>query len=160
MGLHIPYDQDTESFLNNFYTCFPFGSGAIFPNGLRRPRILNNGKEEERNHREIYKDVFLLQKRSRDENYEEHLEDYSDLFLNQTPRAFFGKIDETVIEVGLTLPEITSEIQILLATYDRLFDNKETEADGVNALNRINDFLTPLYIALRNKGYNAAELAR
>jgi hypothetical protein len=141
MGAHVPYDPDTEMFLNNFYTRFPSGIGT-YPQGLDRATWESDWHKT---HREVFRswDTFTSV-----EDFDDFCSRLSDRYLDETPEQFFAELDRTVIEVGLS-PDIIME-KIQASKNDHLSSREES-------LDR-DEYLKPVYIAMRNKGYNKKEL--
>lgn len=73
--------------------------------------------------------------------------------LMQTHEEFFGEIDRTIIEVGLTVEEVARVVNVYLRErYRGTFDERESRARVLD------EYLFPIFVALRRKGYNAADL--
>jgi len=74
---------------------------------------------------------------------------YSELYLSQTGRQLIETMDQTVLEIRINpvqLRELATKMGIKL--------------DGEERREFIEDMLFPLYLKLREKGYNHKELAR
>lgn len=147
MGTHVPYDASTEQFLNNFYTRFPL---SVENQGLARMVAVNHWNQV---HREVYRGYC------RDgQDFQDFCAKYSDRFLDETPAQFFAELDRTVAEVGLSLEEVSKKIRALEAVFELLFESEEKRAEAERVSQELIDYLTPVYIALRAKGYNSKEL--
>jgi hypothetical protein len=78
---------------------------------------------------------------------------HSPLFLLQTPREFYITLDKAVEEAGIS-------VEVLKINIDRCIERKfvGTPAEEKEAFFR--DILLPIYIAMREKGYNHHELRK
>ena len=130
MGQHVPYDPAKETFLNNFHVRFPSDRLPAHLEGLSRGTARNYWNE-------TYRSVLQIMLEKVD--FAKYCAVRSDLYLDQTPEQFFEVVDRTVLEVGLSLESIAEKINI-----------------GVDK--ELHDYLRPIYVALRQKGYNQAEL--
>lgn len=153
MGAYVPYDPETEVFLNNFFTRFPLNDGSDFSNGIYRTCLADCWDVPIRTKlRSVYLEV----------KFSGSLEDYcakhSDKYLAQTPREFFAELDSTVVEVGLSLEAIAAKIHSYQAASKHLFESPEARRLVEQASEELNSYLTPVYVALREKGYNRKEL--
>lgn len=161
MGAHVPYDSKEEVYLNNFFTRFPFGEGEVYPEGTYRT--------QGRIHRgETYRE-FLRKERGEMNQTADQLEGYyslrSNKYLDQTPEQFITELDSTVAEVGLSLKSIEAKIQayfranmdLFMANKD-LWKNQESRMLSQKAILDLNEYLMPVYISLRKKGYNYTDL--
>lgn len=149
MGAHVPYDPSKEQFLNNFYTRFPSGVG-VYPEGLARSISSEYWNT-------LYIQIFLGFSMS-EEDLQDLCSKYSDKYLSMTPKQFFEELDTTVTEVGLTLDDIKQKIKVFKMAIEHLFESDKTRVIAEQASKELNDYLTPVYVALRAKGYNRKEL--
>ncbi|MDO8593806.1 MAG: hypothetical protein Q7R59_02835 [bacterium] len=78
-----------------------------------------------------------------------YCESKSDKYLGQTPAEFYAEVDRTVGELQMSM-------SVVSRTINAYFHNQR-EA-GHEGSKRIDIFLSPLYAALRNKGYNKSDL--
>jgi hypothetical protein len=149
MGAYVPYNPEVEKFLNNFYTRFPSGTGP-FPYGLAR-FVLNDcwNKTNQERLREIYSHS--------EEEFQDHCSRVSDRYLAETPEQFFAELDKTVLEVGLSFDQIKERIKTYSAAGDSIGGDDRTNIRQ-HHMNILNDYLIPVYKALRLKGYNIKEL--
>ena len=130
MGKYVPYELTKENFLNNFHTRFPSERLQAHPEGLSRSVAKAYWNETYRN---VLRDMLGQV------DFTKYCTRRSDLYLDQTPGQFFEEVDRTVFEVGLSLGNIAKKIN-----------------NGVDE--ELHDYIRPVYVALREKGYNQAEL--
>jgi uncharacterized protein YeaO (DUF488 family) len=147
MGTHVPYDASTEQFLNNFYTRFPL---SVENQGLARMVAVNHWNQV---HREVYRRYC-----DDEQDFQDFCAKYSDRFLDETPSQFFAELDRTVVETGLSLEAVTEKVNAFQVAFKHLFESEEKRAEAHRVSKELNDYLTPVYIALRAKGYNRKEL--
>jgi len=150
MGQYIPFDSAELPFLNNFFAHFPVGNDpypAAIPEGLyRMTGHLASfwGK--------TYKESMIESGLSESE-LQDYYSDRSDKRLNQTPEQFYAEVDRTVQELGMDMTLIQKTINIFL------HDSRVESCENSLELSKILDeFLAPVYVALRNRGYNKADL--
>ena len=149
MGVYVPFDAEKVTFLNNLYTRFPTGIGR-YPQGLVRSISASFWSESHASHlRRILDDEV---------DFQDYSSKHSDRYLSETPEAFFSELDTTVVEVGLSLESIVEKIRIFSMAMEHIFESDQAKAVGEQASKEINDCLTPVYVALRLKGYNRKEL--
>lgn len=149
MGAYVPYDSESEAFLNNFYTRFPSGIGN-YPQGLERSVYASSWNEP---HSSYLRRMF-----DSEEEFDDYSSKHSDRYLAETPEVFFRELDATVSEVGLSLEILAEKIRIFSMAMEHISESVEARAVSDQASKEMNDCLTPVYIALRAKGYNRKEL--
>lgn len=149
MGAYVPYDPTKEQFLNNFYTRFPSGIGN-YQQGLAWSVFASSWNEPHTSH--------LRKMFDSEEDFQDYSSKYSDRYLSETPEAFFRELDATVTEVGLSLEILAEKIKTFSLAMVDIFESDEARAVGEQASKEMNDCLTPVYVALRVKGYNRKEL--
>lgn len=149
MGQHVPFDSKELHSLNSFLHQFIRGSvpyDTVQPGGLYRDALHPWWGTKE---------IAFLKEAARFSGAQLRMycERKSERRLQQTHAEFFAEIDRTIIEVGLTVEEVAEKINIYL--YFQYQVNRAT----AHVLNeKLDEFLAPVYIALRNKGYNRADL--
>lgn len=145
MGQHVPFDPKAEAFNNNFFQHFPIGNDphpSRLPEGMYRMAA--------KGHWEVCNRVYI--KEEWPQYYEADCQEYSELYLEQTPAVFYVVIDQIVRELGLSMDEVSR-------TINRLRHIQEGRGpDATKSMFDLSDYLQPIYIALRNKGYNKPEL--
>lgn len=158
MGQHVPFNDEELAFLNNFFCHFRWGDTPYemaFPEGLYRANLhdvwdktfLENATEFFTKHSPP---DFL------DKSLERLITERSDLILSQTPQQFFAVVEETIREVGLTAEEVARTINTYLHEREKI-PIPDFEQSFVFH-HRLDDFLAPIYLALRKKGYNRVDL--
>ncbi len=140
MGQYVPYDPSEipGGFLNNFFLRFLIGDKP-YP---RDPEI------HEGNFRQYAR---RLGDRTFGSNVRSAI--YGGKLSSQTGLGFIDDVDCAIAESGLTVEEVGRVIN----TY--LHDRSGADTETYQRLSRLlNTFLLPIYIALRNKGYDAHDL--
>lgn len=153
MGIYVPYNPKNEEFLNNFYTRFPVGEGSS-PEGLYRMLVARYLDQTNR----IYFQSQIKTSFKDQKDMDDYCSKYSDLYLDQTPKQFIATLDETVVELGLSIEQIIQNNQRSNEASKDLFVNDEFRAICILASTNRDNYLRPVYAALRGKGYNKKEL--
>jgi hypothetical protein len=151
MGQYVPYDESESKFLNNFFCHFCIGDEPYKINlpaeGHYRGLLTdcwNRTQFEHCKESGIFND---------DEDLQRYCENKSDKRLNQTPAEFYAEVDQTIIEVGMTIELVAQTINAYLHERRGKIGDMACEIQ-----NKLESFLLPIYIALRKKGYNKADL--
>ncbi len=142
MGAYVPYDESQEGFLNNFHERFPLGESLMPKEGLAR-FVIHRENSWDIINRTRFGNIFKKNKSLGDVH--EFCFRFSDKFLDQTPREFFTEVDKTALECRLSVESITERIVLARGTDLQTYLARD-------------DYLRPVYIALRMKGYNKKEL--
>jgi hypothetical protein len=153
MGQHVPYNPEDEAFINNFFCRFPYGEGSAYPEGTTR---FSYAKHWDDVIRQSIRNS--LERISSKVDFIDYCATRSDLYLDQTPRQFFAELDRTVVELGLSVEAITAKIRTFHSASKSLFNSDDSRRVANNASREMNEYLKPVYIALRRKGYNKADL--
>jgi len=73
--------------------------------------------------------------------------------LAQTHEEFFAEIDRTIVELGLTVEEVARVVNVYLSErHCGFFDERESRERVFD------EYLSPIFVALRLRGYNAVDL--
>ncbi len=149
MGTYVPYDATKEQSLNNFYLSFPYSAEG---QGLVR---VASAVFWDITFREVYRGMCRSE-----QEFQQCCSEYSNKHLNQTPGQFFAELDSTVIEVGHNLGCIAEKIRAYGEVSEHCLESDETLTMARKLSKELEDYLTPVYVALRLKGYNRKELYR
>ena len=145
MGQYVPFTQNELLFLNNFFCHFPIGNDPYpnrYPNGMYR-----TAHEGDWN----MKMLEIVQKfpfQSEDTRCR-YCESKSDKYLGQTPAEFYTEVDRTVEELGMSVSVVSRTINA--------YHHNQRDV-GKEGAKHLDEFLAPIYAALRNNGYNKADL--
>ena len=128
-----------DDFMNNFYGYFTDENCGYSP----RASFRRDGWET------TNRDWLRENYRDNPESLQRNLKAYSELYLSQTGRQLIESIDQAVLEIGIDPVELK-----FLATKmgDKLVGEERRDF--------IERIMFPLYLKLREKGYNHKELAR
>jgi hypothetical protein len=162
VGKHVPYKASELSlnqgvlFLNNFFCHFSLLNSPeetlvceeFYPDGLYR--MLQKDRWDVLSRISIKN--FLLKHLSH-VALDECCADRSDKRLDQTPRQFYAEVDGVVESLGISAEEIAKRINAVLM---QRHDVSIEELRRLTA--ELDTFLLPIYIALREAGYNKADL--
>lgn len=146
MGQYIKFDPSELVFLNSFFLNFRCGNEpheTDHPEGICRYAF---DKWYEMKEIDFLACLYV-------EELRQYCAKRSEKRLNQTFAEFFGEIDRTIVEVGMTVEDVAKEINVYRYECGRKFCGNTPELAG-----KIYKFLAPIYTALRNKGYNPADL--
>ena len=141
---------EITDYLNNFILRFDWKERAIMTN---------------RKLMELFGEMDMLNSDRFPENTFERSQ-YSPLFLSQTPKEFFATIDELVATLGIdTIIDQLLGKRMELQTKHREVSNGDLQenpdvisAQSRDNLHELNIAVKPVYIQMRLKGYNHADL--
>ncbi len=161
MGKYVPYEE-TEVLsghgvpdLNNFLSHFRFLEkpketsvcDEYFPDGMYRVFAKD---EWDVTYRAQINEIL---RGASTESFDEYCAGRSDKCLNQTPRQFYAEFDGVVERLGISPDVIAKKINAYLMQRRSI---PREESLRLNA--KLNIFLLPIYIALREVGYNKKDL--
>lgn len=147
MADYVPFSIDecaSPPFLNNFFCHFPFGKTpyeTTYPEGFYRGILAEHMHETPG---EFTKDAY---------EYGTYDDERSDKKLNQTYAMFWEEVDSAVVEVGLSLEDVSRVINIYLHGRNVVDRNV-----AVQMHKAVDSFLFPIYENLRERGYNKQDL--
>jgi hypothetical protein len=157
MGKYVPYEASElpliqkVQFLNCFFRHFRFMER---PKGTPASIFLDGWSRMQ------HQDQWSVSRRTGISNYPfsypslaECCADRSDKRLDQTPRQFYAEVDGVVESLGISAEEIAKRINAVLM---QRHDVSIEELRRLTA--ELDTFLLPIYIALREAGYNKADL--
>lgn len=144
MGQYVPYDPlelhyGYNGFLNNFFLRFFIGDVPY----SRDPEIIEGN---------FRRAARWLGDRTFGAGQERN-EERSDKLYDQTGLQLIEEIDQTIRELGYTV----EMVGMVINTYLHVREHASNEAYW-KMTKIIDTFLLPIYIALRNKGYNKQDL--
>lgn len=145
MGQYVPFDSAELSLLNNFFCHFPIGNDP-YPN--RKPNGFYRTAHGEHWNTKILELVRGFPFQSKD-SLHRYCEGKSDKYLAGTFAEFYAEVDRTVEELGMFMVVVSRTINV--------YEHNQREA-GPEGARHLDEFLAPIYVALRNKGYNKADL--
>ncbi len=150
VGQYVPFDESELQFLNNFLGHFAIGNDphpSHSPDGFSRTNFHSLGLWNE-SYRDSLVNLGLSESQIRD-----GYSDRSDKRLNQTHEQFYAEIDRTTQELGMDLALVQRTINIYL------YESRRKDCVVPRELSRsLDQFLAPIYKALRLKGYNKSDL--
>ncbi len=141
---HLPYDPEKETYLNNFYCKFPEGPDSKRPDGLAR---LSCQIIWEVSFRDYYRKKIGGTWLKDEKQYEDYVRKFSARYLSESPRQFFATIDQVATDLGLDM-----------ANLQRMMRSCKQPDSTLDMCIERDNFIRPVYIRLREMGYNKAEL--
>jgi hypothetical protein len=142
MSQYIPVsEKDTCTFLNNFFCHFNCPGHELFPEGLYRTTSKNFWNTTFNNY---------AGRLGQDESYDEL---GSEKKINQTPSQFYSEIDEVTNLLQVDTKKVTHLILEM-----QQFQNIGNNIDAEKVYEGLDKHLRPIYLELRNRGYNPEDL--
>lgn len=153
MGQHIPFNPSELQplDLNNFHAHFALGDDP-FPTHMPDGFYRNNFHHLECWDKS-YRDALIFLGLSEPADVLGNYAEKSDKRLFQTQVEFYAEIDETVRELEMDLALVQKKINVYFHD-SRCKDCEDPRELSIN----LDAFLSPIYVALRKKGYNPSDL--
>lgn len=145
MGKYVPLEAEELRFLNNFFCHFPIGNDP-YPNC--KPKGFYRTAHEGHWNTKILELVREFPFQSKD-SLHRYCEGKSDKYLDGTFAEFYAEVDRTVEELGMPMAIVSRTVN----AYEH--NQREGSPEGTR---RLDEFLAPIYAALRIKGYNKDDL--
>lgn len=153
MGQYIPFSPSELQpiNLNNFFAHFTVGIDpypSSMPEGFSRTNFRNLECWDK-----SYKDALVFLGLSESATVLSEHSDRSDKRLNQTQEQFYAEIDMTMGKLGMEMTIVQKRINAYV------HDTRCEDCKNPRELSRnLDSFLSPVYVALRKKGYNPSDL--